>query len=379
MAKSKKSEINVDERLKQLEELFGKGTIVAASSKQMEEVAEWCSTGSLTLDLATGGLGIPKGGKTTCILGKESSSKTTLALHIIAEDQKKGNRCAFCDVEGTLDLEYAKSLGVNLDLLDLVDRESLLKANGVKDRDIVSGEEWIEITCKLLKSNFYGIVVMDSVAALIPMAEITSGMAGVQIGRIAALMAKAYRAINAALSVSKSAFVYLNQYRMNPGGYGNPYIEPAGEAMKYLQALKIEITKSIDKDTDGVYGIYVKGKITKSKVCIPWKEFEYYVEFGKGIQRYKEVMELAIEKGIIGKTGNTYSFEGSKLGVGQGQLEAFLLDNTELLKEIENKVLAAIKEPIEIVDMSDLQEAELATTDYLQEVLSPKTKEADDY
>ena len=217
MAKVKKVEIDVDEKLKQLEALFGKGTIITAASKQLEHVKDWCSTGSLTLDIACGGYGVPKGGKTTCILGRESASKTTLLLHIIAEDQKKGNLCCFCDVEGTLDLEYAKNIGVDLSMLHLIDRESLLKANGVKDRDIVSGEEWIEITCKLLKSNLYGIVGFDSVAALIPMAEINSGVAGVQIGRIAAMMSKAYRAINAALSTSKSGFVYLNQYRMNPG------------------------------------------------------------------------------------------------------------------------------------------------------------------
>lgn len=345
MAK-KQASVDFDENLKRLEELFGKGTVITASSKKLANVKEWTSTGSLTLDLATKG-GIPKGGLCTCILGKESASKTTLLLHIIAEEQKKNPEaiCAFCDVEGTLDLEYASSgIGVDLNRLHLIDRESLLKTNGVKDRDIISGEEWIEIACKLLKSNLYEIVGFDSVAALIPMSEITAGVAGAQIGRIAALMSKAYRAINSALSVSKSAFVYLNQYRMNPGGYGNPFIEPAGEAMKYLQALKIEISKSLDKDTDGAYGIIVKGKITKSKVCIPWKEFEYYVEFGKGIIPSYEVMNLAIEHEIT-KVGNTYSYGETKLGVGQTQLENFLNDNPELLKEIQEKVIARVKSP----------------------------------
>ncbi len=348
MARKKiEQEVEVNETLKKLNELFGRGTVITASDKKLETVKQWCKTGSLTLDLATGGEGVPKGGKCTCILGKESASKTTLLLHIIAEDQKKGNLAAFCDVEGTLDLEYAESIGVDLSRLHLIDREALLKSLGIKDRDIISGEEWIEITCKLLKSNLYGIVGFDSVAALIPMSEITNGVAGAQIGRIAALMSKAYRAINSALSVSESGFVYLNQYRMNPGGYGNPYIEPAGEAMKYLQALKIEITKSLDKDTDGVYGIYVKGKITKSKVCVPWKEFEYYVEFGKGIQRWKEIMDLAVQHSIITKTGNTYSYEETKLGVGEKQMETTLENNPELLKEIEEKVLIEIQPKIE--------------------------------
>lgn len=344
MAKKVKQEEN-NEQLKKLEELFGKGTVITASSIKNQNVKEWTSTGSLTLDLATKG-GIPKGGLCTCILGKESASKTTLLLHIIAEEQKKNPDaiCAFCDVEGTIDLAYAsEGIGVDLDRLHLIDRESLLKANGVKDRDIVSGEEWIEITCKLLSSNIYEVVGLDSVAALIPMAEITNGVSGAQIGRIAALMSKAYRALNSALSVSKSAFVYLNQYRMNPGGYGNPYIEPAGEAMKYLQALKIEISKSLDKDTDGVYGIVVKGKITKSKVCVPYKEFEYYVEFGRGITQEYEIINLSIENNIIVKTGNTYSWKEHKLGVGMNQLENFLKDNPEVLEEIKIELLNILK------------------------------------
>lgn len=214
---AKKNAENLEENLDKLTELFGKGTVVTASSKKLSEVKEWCKTGSLSLDLATGNKGIPKGGMCTCILGKESAGKTTLALHIIAEDQKNGNLAAYCDAEGTLDLEYAESIGVDLDKLHLIDRESLLKANGIKDRDIISGEEWIEITCKLLKSNLYGIVCLDSIASLIPMAEIANGVAGAQIGRIAAMMAKGYRALNSALSASNSGFIYLNQYRMNPG------------------------------------------------------------------------------------------------------------------------------------------------------------------
>lgn len=346
MAKKQEKVEELNEKLQKLEELFGKGTVIPASSIKLENVKEWTSTGSITLDLATKG-GIPKGGLCTCILGKESASKTTLLLSIIAQEQKKNPEtlCAFCDVEGTLDLDYAENgVGVDLSRLHLIDRESLLKANGIKDRDIISGEEWIEIACKLLKSNLYEIVGFDSVAALIPMAEISNGVSGAQIGRIAALMSKAYRALNSALSVSKSAFVYLNQYRMNPGGYGNPFIEPAGEAMKYLQALKIEISKSLDKDTDGVYGIIVKGKITKSKVCIPYKEFEYYVEFGRGIVQDYEIINLGIEHEVIKKTGNTYSWNESKLGVGQNQLEQFLKDNPEVMEEIKQQVLSKLSE-----------------------------------
>lgn len=346
MAKSKSS--IPEDQMKDLEARFGKGTIIKASDKKFVTVKEKVSTGSLTLDLAIDG-GIPKGGLATCILGKESSSKTTTLLHIIAEDQKKGNLCAFCDPEGTLDLDYSESLGVNLDMLHIVDRESLLKSLGIKDREIISGEEWIEIAAKMLKSNLYGVVGFDSVACLIPMAEITSGLAGVQIGRIAAMMSKAYRAINAALSVSNSAFVYLNQYRMNPGGYGNPFIEPGGEAWKYLQALKIEISKSLDKDTDGVYGIVVKGKVTKSKVCQPFREFEYYVKFGSGIQRDWEVFQLALQHDIVIKTGGWYTVEGMDTKIqGEDNMLQFLQDNPEFSKVVEDKVMKKIGKHEEI-------------------------------
>lgn len=327
--------------LEQLEAQFGKGTIVSARDRLMEEVKEWISTGSLTLDLATNG-GVPKGGKCTCLLGKESASKTTLLLHIIAEEQKKGNLCVFLDAEGTLDLTYAEALGVNLDLLHIIDREAMLKHFGIKDRAIVAGEEWLTLTSELLQRNIYGVVGLDSVACLIPAADISQGLTGGRLASQASMAAKGYKLINGALQTTNSAFIYTNQYRMNPGAYV-PLSEPFGEAWKYLQALKIEISKSVDKDDDGAYGIVVKGKISKSKVCIPWKKFEYYVEFGKGIRRDKEVMDLAIEHGVIEKAGNTYSYGTDKLGVGIGQLETFLGDNPGLLAEIEKVLMEKLK------------------------------------
>lgn len=356
MAKLKEKSQDLDGQLEQLTLLFGKGTVVTASSKKLTNVKEWCKTGSISLDLATNGKGIPKGGLCTCILGKESSGKTTLLLHIIAEAQKADPEaiCAFCDCENSLDLDYAsESIGVDLNRLHLIDRESLLKANGIKDRDIISGEEWIEIACKLLKSNLYQIVGFDSVASLIPMAEITNGVASAQIGRIAALMAKGYRALNSALSVSKSAFVYLNQYRISPSGYGNPFIEPAGEALKYLQALKIEISKSLDKDSGEINGIIIKGKITKSKVCAPYGTFEYYLELGKGITPYYEVMNLGVEYEIITKVGNTYSYNGNKIGVGLGQVEIFLKDNPEVQGEIKELILLKPAPQQEIIEQKE--------------------------
>lgn len=337
MAKTKAAEKNTDAIMQDLEDRFGKGTILKASDRKFGEILHWTPSGSLTLDMATGGKGIPKDGKTTCILGKEGSSKTTLALHIITEEQKQGGLCAFLDVEGTIDLTYAESIGVDLTRLHLVDRESLLKSLGVKDREIVSGEEWLELLCKVLESNVYEIVVFDSVAALIPMAEITTGLTGGRLAGVASMMSKAYRAVNASLSVARCGFVYLNQYRMNPGGYV-PLVEPGGEAWKYLQVLKIEISKSLDKDGEGdVGGIMVKGKITKSKVCIPYKRFEYYVEFGLGIVKIQEIIDLSLASGAIEKTGAWYVVDGNKMQ-GEAAVKQFLLDNPNYMLELENKI-----------------------------------------
>jgi len=341
MAKSARTRSDSDEINQKLEKLFGVGTIVKASENHLEDVNEWVSTGSITLDRATGGKGIPKDGKCTAILGRESASKTTLALHIIANEQLKGNLCCFLDVECTLDTKYAEKLGVNLELLHIVDRESLLKSLGVKkeEREVVSGEEWLQLTASVLQSNIYGVVVLDSVAALIPQEEITSGLTGGRMSRVAAMMSRGYRTINAALSTSKSAFIYLNQYRMNPGGYGNPYIEPGGEAWKYLQVLKIEITKSLDKDTDGAYGIFVKGKITKSKVCPPYKEFQYYVKFGEGIQREHEIYDLAVEQKVIQKGGAWFTLPDLEDKIqGEEAVLQYLKDNKEYTQELLKKI-----------------------------------------
>lgn len=345
--KEKKTELLLKEpepnlALEALEKAFGKGTIIKASDRKHDEVKEWVSTGSLSLDIAIGGFGVPKNGKCTCILGKEGSSKTTMALHIIAEDQKKGNICCFMDVEDSIDLEYAQAIGVNLEKLHLIDRISLLKSLGVKDREVVAGEEWLELLCKILKSNIYGTVVFDSIAALFPMSEMAQGLQGGKLASIASMMTKAYRAVNSALTVYDGAFVYLNQYRMNPGGY-IPLVEPGGEAWKYLQSLKIEISKSLDKDADGAYGIIVNGKITKSKVCIPFKRFKYYVEFGVGIVRMHDVMNYAIDLGFVKKSGSWYSYEDMKLGQGEDGVLKLLNDNPEVAKELEIKIIERLK------------------------------------
>jgi len=215
----------------------------------------------------------------------------------------------------------------------------LLKSLGVKDRKAVSLEEWIEILVKMLESNVYEIIVLDSLAALQPMSEIQQGMSGGRMGSIAGPLSKAYRAVANALASSKSAFVYLNQYRMNPTGYGNPLQEPGGEAWRYLQDVKLEMTKSLDKDTDGAYGIQVKGKVTKSKICPPFKEFSYYVEFGKGIIQEYEVMELAVEKDLVKKGGaGWYTLEDGTKMQGDDNLFGYFKENPEFYNSIITKL-----------------------------------------
>lgn len=335
---------SLEDAMQRLEALLGKGTVIKASEKEFEVVKERTPSGSLTLDIATGG-GIPKRGKATAILGRESSSKTSLLLHIIAEEQKKGGLCCFLDVENTIDLDYAKAIGVNLDLLHLIDRESLLKHLKITDREEISGEEWLDVLCTVLKSNEYEIVGFDSVAALVPLEELQKGISGgSRMASLGALMSRAYRSINSALTVSKSGFVYLNQYRMAPAQYGLPYVEPAGEAMKYLQSLKLEITKSLDKDAGGVYGIVVKGKVTKSKICNPFKTFSYYVKFGEGIQRINEVFDLAVDFDFVTKKGGWFYFNEENKIQGEDNAIQFLKDNEEFAKELEERVIAKIKE-----------------------------------
>lgn len=344
MAKKKEVE-EQDALITSLEEKFGKGTIISADTKEFLTVKDRIPSSSLTLNLATDG-GIPRG-KATSILGKESSSKTTLALHIIAEAQRKylDQPACYLDIEDSWDSQYAQDgIGIDLSRLHIIDNEKLLKNLGVKDRNKVSAEEWLDLCSKLIELNVYSIVCLDSIAALQPMSEIVGGITGGgRLASIASVMTRAYRDFSSALRNSNSAFVYTNQYRMNPGAY-IPLTEPGGEAWKYLQHLKLEISKSLDKDTDGVYGIIVKGKVTKSKVCVPFRTFEYYVEFGKGIVPQYEITNLAVENSIIVKTGNTYNYGETKLGVGEKQLETFLKDNPELLEEIKVKVLAKFKE-----------------------------------
>lgn len=343
-----KQDTSFEDKLKSLSNKYGKGTLIKASSDTFVAVKEFTSTGSLTLDLSIGKPGIPKGGHLTVILGKESSSKTTLSTHIIAEEQKKGGKCAFLDVEGTFSPSYASAVGVDLDNLYLVDKDKMIEALKIKDRKAIAGEEWLELVSDLLVTDAFDIIVLDSVAELCPMSELQKGIAGGgQIARMGAMLSPAMRNINANLINSKCGLIFLNQYRITPGAYGNPFIEVGGESIKYYTTLKIELSKSLDKDAGGVYGIIVKSKITKSKISAPFKEASYYVEFGRGIVRDYEIYDLAVNYGIIIKTGGWYKMPNIEDKIqGEENVLQFMKDNPEYtLEHLETPVLNQIKNP----------------------------------
>lgn len=347
MAKIKEKSEQED-KLALLEIKYGKGSIVRASNT--EHVKEYTGTGSLTLDLAIGsGKGVPKEGKITHIVGQPSASKTTLSLHIIAEEQKKNKEieCAFLDIEGTLMLDYAESLGCDLSRLWLVDVKSLLKKKKPEDIQGVSGEEWLDILCDLISTNRFGIIVLDSIAELCPMMELQAGQTQGSIAGIGRMMSKSLRSITARLLPTNTGLVMLNQYRMSPGKYGNPYIEAAGEAMRYYTALKIELSAAPAKDDGEIVGLDVKAKVTKSKIGNPFGEGNYYVLFGKGIQRVNEILILAEELAILTKTGSWYVDGETKMENGYDKMLEFLKTNPEYTQELECRVLEALKQTTE--------------------------------
>ncbi len=341
----KKSADDIVDKLQLLEEKYGKNSIIRANS--IDHVKEYTPTGSLTLDEAIGrGKGIPKEGKITHIVGQPSASKTTLSLHIIAEEQKKNDtvECAFLDIEGTLMLDYATDIGCDLSRLWIVDVKSLLKKKKPDEIQAISGEEWLNILCDLISTNRFGIIVLDSIAELCPMMELQAGQTQGSIAGIGRMMSKSLREITARLLPTNTGLVMLNQYRMSPGKYGNPYIEAAGEAMRYYTALKIELSAIHTKDEGEVIGLDVKAKITKSKIGIPHKEGNYHVKFGKGIQRVNEILILAEEMGRYTKTGSWYMDGESKLANGYDKMLLHLQDNPEYALTVEDWVLDKLKQ-----------------------------------
>jgi recombination protein RecA len=305
----------------QLEKQFGKGSIMRLGDMNPRYDQNSISTGALSLDIAIGIGGIPRG-RIVEIFGPESSGKTTLALQIIAEAQKTGGIAAFIDVEHALDPEYAKKIGVDVDNLYVSQPDT--------------GEQALEIVDTLIRSNAIDIIVIDSVAALVPKAEIEGDMGDQHVGLQARLMSHALRKLTGIINKTKTCAIFINQIREKIGVmFGNPETTPGGRALKFYSSLRLDIRKcdSVKSSGDQI-GNRVKVKIVKNKMAPPFKQVEFDIIFGKGISKTGSIIDAATEMGVINKSGAWYSYNGNKLGQGLENTKQLLEDNPDMLKEI---------------------------------------------
>ncbi|HAK87804.1 MAG: recombinase RecA [Nitrospirae bacterium GWC2_46_6] len=312
--------------ISQIEKNFGKGSIMRLGSGEVAEGIQAIPTGSLTLDIATGIGGFPKG-RVIEIFGPESSGKTTLALNAIAQAQKMGGTAAFIDAEHALDVNYAARLGVNV--------EDLL----VSQPD--TGEQALEVTETLVRSGAVDIVVIDSVAALVPKAEIEGDMGDSHMGLQARLMSQALRKLTAAISKSLTTVIFINQIRMKIGVmFGNPETTTGGNALKFYSSMRLDIRK-IDSLKEGqeIIGGRVRVKIVKNKVAPPFRQAEFDIYFNEGISRLGEIIDLGVDNGIIEKAGAWYSYSGNKIGQGRENVREYLKNNPETVAEIEQRIM----------------------------------------
>jgi len=312
----------LDAALSQIERAFGKGSIMRLGKNPQSVEIETISTGSLGLDIALGVGGLPKG-RIVEIYGPESSGKTTLALHTIAEAQKKGGVCAFVDAEHALDPVYARKLGVNLD--DLL----------ISQPD--TGEQALEITDTLVRSGAIDVLVIDSVAALTPRAEIEGEMGEVQPGLQARLMSQALRKLTASISRSNCMVIFINQIRMKIGVmYGSPETTTGGNALKFYASVRLDIRRvSTLKERDEATGNQVRVKVVKNKVAPPFKQVEFDIMFGEGISKVGELIDLGVKAGMVEKSGAWFSFDSQRLGQGRENAKTFLKNNPDLAAKIE--------------------------------------------
>ena len=311
--------------LSQIERSFGKGSIMRLGKNQKAVEIETVPTGSLGLDIALGVGGLPRG-RVIEIYGPESSGKTTLTLHAIAEAQKRGGVCAFVDAEHALDPVYARKLGVNL--------EDLL----ISQPD--TGEQALEITDTLVRSGAVDILVVDSVAALTPRAEIEGEMGDVQPGLQARLMSQALRKLTASISRSKTMVIFINQIRMKIGVmYGSPETTTGGNALKFYASVRLDIRRiGAIKERDEVLGNHTRVKVVKNKVAPPFKEVEFDIMYGEGISKVGELVDLGVKAGVVEKAGAWFSFDSQRLGQGRENAKNYLKANPEVANRIEQAV-----------------------------------------
>ncbi|MCX5802634.1 MAG: recombinase RecA [Proteobacteria bacterium] len=327
MAKEDNSKTKaIDMAVTQIERLFGKGSIMKLGEGPLEEVPV-VSTGSLALDLALGIGGLPRG-RVVEIFGPEASGKTTLALEIVSEIQKQGGVASFIDAEHALDVKYARRIGINTD--DLL----------ISQPD--TGEQALEITEILVRSSAVDIVVIDSVAALVPRAEIEGDMGDAHMGLQARLMSQALRKLTAAISKSMTTVIFINQIRYKIGVmFGNPETTTGGNALKFYASVRLDIRRVASiKDGQEVVGNRTRVKVVKNKLAPPFKEAEFDIIFGEGISKEGDLVDLGADMGIIEKTGTWYSYGETRIGQGRENAKDFLKKHEEIAKEIEAKILA---------------------------------------
>lgn len=314
--------------LTQIEKQFGKGAVMRLGENKHMNV-DHISTGSLTLDIALGIGGLPRG-RIVEIYGPESSGKTTLSLHCIAEGQKNNGNVAFIDVEHALDPTYAAALGVDVD--------SLL----VSQPD--TGEDALEIAEALIRSGAIDVIVIDSVAALVPKAEIEGEMGDSHVGLHARLMSQALRKLAGAINKSNCVAIFINQLREKVGVvYGNPEVTTGGRALKFYSSVRIDIRKQeVLKQNGEMIGAHTKAKVVKNKLAPPFREAEFDIMYGKGISRTGELLDLAVKADVVQKAGAWFSYDGKRLGQGRDSVKELLENDKELSKEIEDKLMANI-------------------------------------
>ncbi len=322
--KETKQDKTLDQVLADIEKQFGKGSIMKLGENNNMEI-EATSSGSLALDLALGVNGFPKG-RIIEIFGPESSGKTTVALHAIAEVQKKGGRAAFIDAEHALDPVYAKRLGVNIDELLISQPDT--------------GEQALEICEALVRSEAVDIVVIDSVAALVPKAEIEGEMGDSHVGLQARLMSQALRKLSGTVNKTKTTCIFINQLREKVGVmFGNPETTPGGRALKFYSTIRLDVRRGEQlKTSDSVIGNKTVIKVVKNKVAPPFKTAVVEIMYGLGISKESEIIDLAVEAGIVDKSGAWYSYNGQKIGQGKENVKALLRENKKLCDELEKKV-----------------------------------------
>ena len=314
-----------------IEKQYGKGSVMKLGDSSSNMVVEAVPTGSLGLDIALGVGGVPKG-RIVEIYGPESSGKTTVALHMVAEVQKRGGIAGFIDAEHAIDPVYAKNLGVNIDELILSQPDS--------------GEQGLEIAETLVRSGAIDLVVVDSVAALVPQVELDGEMSDNSVGLQARLMSQALRKLTSAISKTNTTCIFINQLREKIGVmFGNPETTTGGNALKFYASVRLDIRRATQlKDGEEVIGNQTRVKVVKNKVAPPFRKAEFDIMFGEGISRAGEIIDLGAELGIIKKSGSWYSYNDTKLGQGRDASKQVIQDNPELAEELEGLIFAALKD-----------------------------------